>query len=133
MIGIDTNVLVRYITRDTPDAPAVGARLEAACTAENPGFISHIVLCELCWVLHCGYGYDRAAIAAVLRQLLVTVQFEIEAADLVWRALGRYESGSLGFADCLIGEVCATNEAIPVLTLDRKAAAAPPFELLTGQ
>ncbi len=56
MIGLDTNVLVRYIVRDDPVHTALAEMLiEQHCSEENPGFVSHIVLCELCWVLTRAY------------------------------------------------------------------------------
>jgi len=52
MIGLDTNVLVRYIVRDDEKQSAAATRLiEAKCTTDNPGRVSSIVLCELAWVL----------------------------------------------------------------------------------
>ena len=52
MIGLDTNVLVRYITQDDPNQSVAATRLiEGQCTRESPGYICHIVLCEILWVL----------------------------------------------------------------------------------
>ncbi|WP_423825156.1 PIN domain-containing protein [Salinibacter ruber] len=52
MTGIDTNVLVRYVTRDHPEQYRAAKRhLESSCTQEEPGYVSVIVSCELAWVL----------------------------------------------------------------------------------
>ena len=52
MIGLDTNVLVRYIVRDDDEQAEAATRLiESKCTADNPGLVSSIVMCELAWVL----------------------------------------------------------------------------------
>jgi predicted nucleic-acid-binding protein len=59
MIGLDTNVLARYLVRD------------------DPGFINRIVLCELVWVLESAYGYSKDTIVAVLEKLLRTSQLKI--------------------------------------------------------
>lgn len=131
MIGIDTNLLVRYITQDGEEAPAATRHLEAECTAERPGFVCLVVLCELVWVLRHAYKYDRPAIAAILERLLATAEFEIQHATFVWRALGDYRAGPADFSDYLIGQIAGENQAIPVHTLDRKAARHPHF-LLVG-
>ncbi len=69
MIGLDTNVLIRYIVRDDQRQAAAATRLiESRCTPDDPGLINRIVLCELVWVLSRGYGYDRQMTARVVRR-----------------------------------------------------------------
>ena len=71
MIGLDTNILVRYIVRDDARQTAAATRLiESRCSTDDPGLITLVVLCELVWVLDRGYGYTRPAIAEVLRRSL---------------------------------------------------------------
>ena len=130
MIGIDTNLLVRYITQDGDEAPAVTRYLETRCTFEHPGFVCLIVLCELVCVLARAYRYDRTAIAAILTKLLATAEFEVERSMLAWRALQEYGEGTAGFSDYLIGEVVRECDASPVHTLDRKAGKSPNFVLV---
>jgi predicted nucleic-acid-binding protein len=131
MIGIDTSLLVRYITQDGEEAPAVTRHLETECTAEQPGFLCMVVLCELVWVLRHAYKYDRSAIAMILERLLATAEFEIQEATLVWRALGEYRAGPADFSDYLIGQIASEHEAIPVHTFDRKTARHSRFLLVT--
>ena len=130
MVGLDTNVLVRYITQDGDEAPAVTPVLEKTCTEQSPVFLCTIVLCELVWVLDRAYGYDRRSIVLILEKLLATREFEIEDAQTVWRALGDYEIGPADFADYLISYTCGEHEAGPVYTLDRKAAKHSGFALV---
>lgn len=130
MIGIDTNLLVRYITQDGEEAAVVTRYLESRCTPAQPGFVCHIVLCELVWVLARAYGYDRTAIGAILTKLLATAEFEVERSLLAWRALRQYGAGTADFADYLIGEVARECDASPVHTLDRKAGKSPNFVLV---
>ena len=60
MTGIDTNVLVRYITRDHPEQHAAAKRhLESNCTQETPGYVNVIILCELAWVLTTAYDASQ--------------------------------------------------------------------------
>ena len=71
MIGLDTNVLVRYIVQDDPDQSAAAERLiEGRCTAQAPGYVSVLVLAELVWVLTSAYDYKKVAVIPVIRQLL---------------------------------------------------------------
>ncbi|MYL06955.1 MAG: type II toxin-antitoxin system VapC family toxin [Gemmatimonadales bacterium] len=63
MIGLDTNILVRFITRDDRELAAAATQLiESRCTAETPGHVCVPVLVELVWVLRRGYRYDKTAV-----------------------------------------------------------------------
>jgi predicted nucleic-acid-binding protein len=105
MRGLDTNVLVRYITDDDPEQSPIAKRLIQ--DAEDKGdrlYINTVVLCELCWTLRGGrYRYDRPTIAAVLEKILAIKLFEIQNRDLVNRATRDYQLGKADFADYLIG------------------------------
>ncbi len=74
--------------------------------------------------------YDRASIATILEKLLITAEFEIEQATLAWQASGEYREGSADFSDDLIGRVAAEHDALPVHTLDRKAAQSDRFKFV---
>ncbi len=130
MVGIDTNLLVRYITQDGKEAAAVTAYLETNCTAKMPGFISHIVLCELVWVLARAYKYDKAEIAAIVEKVLTVAEFEVQQPDLAWRALHQYRTESADFSDFLLAQVAREHDAIPVATLDKKASRSDDFVLV---
>jgi predicted nucleic-acid-binding protein len=122
MIGLDTNVLVRYFTQDDPAQSRRATKLmETHCTKEAPGFVSVVVLCELIWVLDSGYGYEKIAIARLLRGMLSTPALLLENQDRVSRALSLYESGDAGFSDCLIAKSCDDEAAVPVYTFDKAA------------
>lgn len=128
MIGLDTNVLVRYFTQDDPQQSARAARLiESRCTTHDPGYIPAVTLCELVWVLDSGYGYARRDIARLLCGILTTSALMVEQSDRAWEALRRYETGKAGFADYLIGAACTEVGATPVFTFDRHAAVGAPF------
>lgn len=122
MTGIDTNLLVRYITQDGDEAQKATAHLERICTLENPGFICLVVLCELVWVLDRAYHYNRSAIAAILDKLFATAEFEVERSLLAWSALREYQAGPADYADYIIAQVCSDANAVPVHTLDKKAS-----------
>ena len=123
MIGLDTNVLVRYIVRDDKKQATAATRLiEKQCTEHSPGFVSQLVLVELFWVLSRGYEYPKTVLAAVLSKLLSAVELQVENAADVWAALRAYESGPAEFPDYLIGLRGRAQGCDTVVTFDRKAA-----------
>jgi predicted nucleic-acid-binding protein len=104
MKALDTNVLVRYLTRDDPAQERAASRfLEAARARSEPILVNLIVLCELVWVLGRAYEYSKAEVAAAIEQLLTTEQIVVEEADLAWLALSDFRATKADFADCLIG------------------------------
>ena len=99
MIGLDTNVLVRYLVEDDAAQASKAARLiETRCTEDAPGFVNRVVLCELVWVLESANDYPRATVAATLESLLRTAELEVDAADAAWPALTTYRGGGVDFA-----------------------------------
>lgn len=123
MSGIDTNVLVRYITRDhSGQYEAAKRHLESDCTEQAPGQVSTAVLCELVWVLTKAYDADREEIARVIDQILQTRQLQVQRQDQVRKALTEFASGGAGFADCLIGHRNRQAGAEETVTFDQEAA-----------
>lgn len=120
MIGLDTNVLVRFLVRD--DA-ATAERVERAirehCSQEQPGFINHIVLCELAWVLERAYNYRRADVAALLDALCRATDLRIEQAEIVSSTIRSFATGSADFAACLSVVVNRASGCKTTLTSDR--------------
>ncbi len=98
MIGVDTNVLLRYLLKD--DA-AQARRAERELERDDRFLIDGIVLCELVWVLETGYGLSRAEVVAALERIVATAQFEIEGKDLVLAALDDFRRSATDFSDCL--------------------------------
>ena len=131
MIGLDTNVVVRYLVQDDARQSAAANRLfERILSADNPGFVSGIALCELAWVLAECYGADRTRIRAAIEGLLAAKQIAVETPDLVRKALRAWGETGADFADALIGEVAASHGAAKIVTFDRAAGKLPGFELL---
>jgi predicted nucleic-acid-binding protein len=103
MIGLDTNVLVRYLTQDDAAQSALANQvIEEQLTQRNPGFISSIVLVEVVWVLETCYDQTQSAIEAIVNGLLTTRQLVVDEADLVYLALKRFSGGNADFSDALI-------------------------------
>ena len=132
MIGLDTNVLVRYIVQDDPEQAAAVARLiEGQCTAQSPGYVSVPVLVELVWVLTTAYHYERAVVILVIRQILRTAEFVVEDRDTVWAALREFESGAADFADYVIAHRNHARGCTRTYTFDLRAARGNHFALVT--
>jgi predicted nucleic-acid-binding protein len=130
MIALDTNVLVRYLTRDDPKQAAVAGEVIAGLTAEVPGFVCREVIVELVWVLERRYRLPRPAIAAALERLVAAIEIEVEAAGDVAAALLRYRDQGLGFADLMVAAAARRSGASRLVTFDRRAARIEGVEFL---
>ena len=131
MIGLDTNVLVRYIVRDDPQQTAAATRLiESRCKSDDPGLVALLVLCELVWVLGRGYGYERVAIVGVLRRILSAGDLQVERSELAWQALNLYDQEKADFADYVIGFCNREMKGEVTYTFDRRAAGSDLFKVL---
>lgn len=131
MIGLDTNVIIRYVVQDEPRQSAVATRLmEKTLSAENPGFVAVVTLCEIAWVLAECYQADRPRIRVVIEGLLGTKQIMVESPELVWKALRAWKGSSADLSDALIGEIASAQGADRIMTFDKAAARLPMFELL---
>ena len=104
MIGLDTNVLARYLTQDDPAQSRRASAVIADATRRGDRcVIDVIVLCELVWVLREAYGFDRGTVVTTLEKILDTGEFVIEDRDLARRTLADYRRGPGDFSDYLIG------------------------------
>lgn len=131
MIGLDTNVLVRYLTRD--DAGQYGraaALIDAAANRGEQFVVNTAVLCELAWVLGSSYRYSREEIAGALEQILATAQFEVERLDDARQALRDFRSTKADFSDALIGRINRSLGAGHTVTFDRSLKAVETFRML---
>ncbi len=128
MIGLDTNVLVRYLTQDDPSQAAKASRvIDAAEGGEL--FVSSVVVCELVWVLEDSYDQKRDQIAQVLERLLLTGQLTFESKDLLWQVLADYRQGKGDLADYMIGRLAQRAGAPETLTFDRALKGSQFFRL----
>lgn len=131
MIGLDTNVLVRYVVRDDAQQTATATRLiESRCKMDDPGLVTLVVLCELVWVLDRGYGYERAAIAGVVRRILSAGDLQVERSDLAWEALNLYGRHKADFADYVIGLCNRKMKGEITYTFDRRATDCDLFKVM---
>jgi predicted nucleic-acid-binding protein len=116
MRAIDTNVLVRLITRDN------AVQTESAEAFVTRGaWVSHIVLVETTWVLDSVYGLGHAQIVVAVEMLLSHRDLVLQDADVVQAALAHYRKRpKLGFSDCMVPEVARKAGHLPLGTFDRQ-------------
>ncbi|QQP90907.1 type II toxin-antitoxin system VapC family toxin [Skermanella sp. TT6] len=127
MIGLDTNIVIRYLLQDDPTQSELAAQLiEQVCSAEEPGFIAIPVLVEMVWVLRRAYRFDRISIAEVIGLLLRVERVKVEGEEMVRLALFDFKEG-FDFADALIGHRNRAAGCRTTATFDRRAAAMPAF------
>jgi len=122
MIGLDTNVLARYIAQDDPAQSAKATKLIESLDADNPGFVGLVAVIELYWVLSSCYGLTDAQAASALQALVRSRQLVVEHSDLVIRALRTHAAGKADFADCLIERSAAAAGCDKTMTFDARAA-----------
>jgi len=122
VIGIDTNVLVRYLVRDDAEQAEAARELLEGLTRERPGFVCREVAVEVVWVLERAYRFGRAKIADVLLELVATDCLVFESADDVTRSALRYRQGGAGFSDLMILAAASRAGAVSLHTLDARLA-----------
>ena len=118
MRAVDTNVLVRLITRDDSRQTDAAERFVA-----QGAWVSHLVLVEATWVLNAVYDVSPEGVAAAIDMLLDHVHLRVQDAEKVAVALEHFRRRpSLGFSDCLVLEVARRAGHLPLGTFDRTLA-----------
>lgn len=137
MTGLDTNVLVRFLAQDDAKQAALATRLiEKQLNPTEQGFISLVVVAELCWVLGSLYGATTDELVATLEDFLNTPQFYVEKREVLQAAIGRIKSKvaassrKTGLADALIAEIAASAGCTATMTFDKAAVRAAGMTLL---
>jgi predicted nucleic-acid-binding protein len=122
MIGLDTNVLVRYIMQDDAKQAALANRLIEGLTQASPGYVSLVAIVELVWVLESAFDLTRQQVTDALRKLLAVNVFKVDRVAVVASALRSYVDGTADVADCLIERSSALAGCRCTMTFDRAAA-----------
>ena len=121
MLAVDTNVLVRLLTRDDPAQAAIADQFIA-----KGAWVSHLVLAETIWVLQAVYSRTDAQLALALDLLLAHESLVMQDADTVAAAVVHYRNKpSLGFSDCLVLEIARKAGHTPLGTFDKALARLP--------
>ena len=122
MIGLDTNVLVRYVAQDDPKQSPKATRLIESLTVDAPGYVSVVSVVELVWVLTSCYASTKGEIFEVLQTLLRTKEIVVANAGTVWKAVRLFKEEKADFADCLIERSANEAGCGYTITFDRDAA-----------
>jgi predicted nucleic-acid-binding protein len=122
MIGLDTNLLARYIAEDDAAQSAAAARVLESLSAESPGFVPLVVIAELVWVLQFSYRFNKREVADVVEKLLRSAELMLENAEIVARALREFRRSRADFADCLIERCAHAAGCQHTVTFDKRAA-----------
>ena len=131
MIGLDSNILIRYLTQDDPVQSVKAIEiLERRLTPKNPGFVSILAMVETVWVLDRAYGLTAEDIARVVERLLQVEVLTIENEQEVYTVMVALKRGRGSFADALIGELGARAGCTRTLTFNQKALRLRGFELV---
>jgi len=122
MIGLDTNVLVRYIMQDDAKQSPKATKLIESLTAEEPGFVTVVTVVELYWVLTSCYALSSQNVKEALDIMLRSKEIVVEQAEQIMRALRVFDHGTADFADCLIERIAAAAGCTQTMTFDQGAA-----------
>jgi predicted nucleic-acid-binding protein len=128
MIGLDTNVIVRYLTQDHAAQSRRATRIiEQQLTPERPGFICVVTMVETVWVLGRAYRLAAKDVAAAVERMLQTDVLFIEHEQEVYTAMVAMREGRGSFADALIAALDSKAGCRHTLTFDKKALRLPGF------
>ena len=131
MIGLDTNVLVRYLTQDDAIQSSNATDLiERALTESEPGYISIVAMVETIWVLERTYEFSATEISVAIERMLQATVLTVESEQEVFTAMIALKERRASFADALIGALGARAGCSRTVTFDRRAARLENFQLL---
>jgi predicted nucleic-acid-binding protein len=119
MAAIDTNVLVRLVTRDDV---VQYEKANAFVSKHQPVLVTQLSVLELVWVLMSRYGLDKAKVGQVVEALLEMAELDMEQPAILEAALKTWQSSKADFADCFILETVKSASATPLATFDATLA-----------
>lgn len=122
MVGVDTNILVRYIVRDVSEQVEAADKLLESFTVDAQGYVPREVVIEVIWVLSRSYGFNRTEIANVILDLVDTESLVVESADDIVHAAVAYARGDGDFADLMILVAARRAGCETLYIFDRKFA-----------
>ncbi len=115
MIAVDTNVLVRFLTRDDETQFKKAVKL----FKEPRLFVSESVLLETEWVLRYAYEFSPDAIVQAFRKLLGLPQVSVGNAQKMRRIIDWHEQG-IDFADAMHLASCESEGCSELVTFDKR-------------
>jgi predicted nucleic-acid-binding protein len=131
MIGLDTNVLVRYFAQDDTAQSKKATALMDSLSADRPGYVAQVALVEVVWVLERCYGVEREQMKDIIDSMISTKELVVESADTVRKALRVFASSTKAdFADCLIERSGHEAECEYTATFDVSASRVAGMQLI---
>ncbi|HEY9126370.1 MAG TPA: type II toxin-antitoxin system VapC family toxin [Acidobacteriaceae bacterium] len=131
MIGIDTNVLLRYFAQDDPGQSSCAELFLDSLTPEAPGFVTLITVTELYWVLDHSFKLPRTEIGKIFEELLSSPSLQFEQRSVVVAALRGYTMGKADLDDYLIAACAQFAGCDYTVSFDQTAAKSGIMQLLT--
>lgn len=130
MIGLDTNIVVRFFVEDDPGQFQRAGDLLRSLTPQDPGFISLVCLAEFAWVMRSQYRVSKTVIVVFLDRLLEAPELVLEHQVAVADAVRHFAAGACDFADHLIERVGRSAGCLQTVTFDVEASRSAGMELL---
>jgi predicted nucleic-acid-binding protein len=130
MIGLDSNILLRYFMQDDAVQSPKATSIIEGFTERNRGYVSHVVLAETAWVLQATYKIPPVDVAISILGLLQAASLSVQDEEAVVEALHTSGDGRGTFADALIGILASRAGCTKVLSFDKRAMRLPGYELL---
>lgn len=130
MIGLDTNVVIRYLVQDDATQARKANQLLESLIPEVPGFINLTTLCEIAWVLKRNYRVRKSALVEIIEGLMTTKQIVVEDVTVAWKALRTYEANRVDFSDAVIAFANLAHGCDHTITFDKQAAKLEGMRLL---
>jgi predicted nucleic-acid-binding protein len=132
MIGVDTNVLLRFHVADDAAQHATAASFFADRSERSPAYISLVVLVEFVWSLRRTYGYSWHDIHTLLGALTMARDIRLERQDVVADALSIAIETNSGLVDNIVVLANRADGCASTMTFDKAAARRiPSMELLS--
>jgi predicted nucleic-acid-binding protein len=131
LIGLDTNVLARYLLQDDPLQSPRANEVMGSLSTEEPGWVGLATILELVWVLSSKNRFDRLAISRTLDRILQLEDIVVEQAEYILEAVKQFRRCNADFADCLIAASARAAGCTRTVTFDRIAARDAGMQLLS--
>ena len=130
MIGLDSNVLVRFLTNDDPEQSAQAKQAMESLTVEEPGYVSLIALVETVWVLKHHYHISRDSILTTCEGLLNVPTLSFQCAEDIRRSIHTSRQYGIDLPDSLLSCLNLSAGCRSTLTFDRRATRLPDMTLI---
>ena len=122
MIGLDTNILVRYFIKDDPQQTRLAVNLIFSLSPSEPGWIGVAIFMELDWVMNNVLKVKKDRVVEIFDTLLASRELVVENMETVREALQLYRFRNTDFSDCLLAASAKAAGCSRTVTFDHRAA-----------